>query len=123
MIMIPDRRGRDQQGSCGHTTWNVTYNMKKCQVRSWEQGLSWLRARRLSRPTGTSLRSTGRRSTVAPCPTDSNIVIMLVGNKSDLKHLREVPTDMAQAFCEREVGARVGSVVLRGCGEGTCWVL
>ena len=32
---------------------------------------------------------------------DSNIVIMLVGNKSDLKHLRAVSTDEAQGFaCE-----------------------
>ena len=32
---------------------------------------------------------------------DSNIVIMLVGNKSDLKHLRAVPTYEAAAFaCE-----------------------
>ncbi|KAB5592116.1 Ras-related protein Rab-11A [Ceratobasidium theobromae] len=29
---------------------------------------------------------------------DSNIVIMLVGNKSDLKHLRAVPTDEAKAL-------------------------
>lgn len=29
---------------------------------------------------------------------DSNIVIMLVGNKSDLKHLRAVPTEEARAF-------------------------
>lgn len=29
---------------------------------------------------------------------DQNIVIMLVGNKSDLKHLRAVPTDEARAF-------------------------
>jgi Ras-related protein Rab-11A len=29
---------------------------------------------------------------------DSNIVIMLVGNKSDLKHLRAVPTDEASGF-------------------------
>ena len=29
---------------------------------------------------------------------DSNIVIMLVGNKSDLRHLRAVPTDEAKAF-------------------------
>jgi Ras-related protein Rab-11A len=29
---------------------------------------------------------------------DQNIVIMLVGNKSDLKHLRAVPTDEAKAF-------------------------
>ncbi len=28
---------------------------------------------------------------------DSNIVIMLVGNKSDLRHLRSVATDDAQA--------------------------
>ncbi|KAJ7864672.1 ras family-domain-containing protein [Mycena leptocephala] len=31
---------------------------------------------------------------------DSNIVIMLVGSKSDLKHLRAVPTDEAKAFAE-----------------------
>jgi Ras-related protein Rab-11A len=31
---------------------------------------------------------------------DSNIVIMLVGNKSDLKHLRAVTTDEAKAFSE-----------------------
>ena len=29
---------------------------------------------------------------------DSNIVIMLLGNKSDLRHLRAVPTDEAHAF-------------------------
>uniref|UniRef100_A0A673VRC0 Ras-related protein Rab-25 n=1 Tax=Salmo trutta TaxID=8032 RepID=A0A673VRC0_SALTR len=29
---------------------------------------------------------------------DSNIVIMLVGNKSDLRHLRAVPTDEARTF-------------------------
>ncbi|GFH09990.1 uncharacterized protein HaLaN_05227, partial [Haematococcus lacustris] len=33
---------------------------------------------------------------------DSNIVIMLVGNKSDLRHLRCVLTEDAQAFCEKE---------------------
>ncbi|KDD75000.1 Ras family protein, partial [Helicosporidium sp. ATCC 50920] len=33
---------------------------------------------------------------------DSNIVIMLVGNKSDLRHLRSVPLDDAKVFCERE---------------------
>jgi len=32
---------------------------------------------------------------------DNNIVIMLVGNKSDLRHLRAVPTDEAKAFAER----------------------
>ena len=29
---------------------------------------------------------------------DANIVIMLVGNKSDLRHLRAVPTEEAKAF-------------------------
>lgn len=32
---------------------------------------------------------------------DSNIVIMLVGNKSDLKHLRAVPTEEAKAFASK----------------------
>ncbi|KAF7664918.1 hypothetical protein LDENG_00162240 [Lucifuga dentata] len=32
---------------------------------------------------------------------DNNIVIMLVGNKSDLRHLRAVPTDEARAFSEK----------------------
>ncbi|XP_074508881.1 RAB11a, member RAS oncogene family, like [Sebastes fasciatus] len=32
---------------------------------------------------------------------DSNIVIMLVGNKSDLRHLRAVPTDEAKAMAEK----------------------
>jgi len=31
----------------------------------------------------------------------NNIVIMLVGNKSDLRHLREVPTDSAKEFAEK----------------------
>eukprot|EP00271_Cylindrocystis_brebissonii_P014415 TRINITY_DN35767_c0_g1_i1.p1 TRINITY_DN35767_c0_g1~~TRINITY_DN35767_c0_g1_i1.p1 ORF type:complete len:214 (+),score=39.11 TRINITY_DN35767_c0_g1_i1:171-812(+) len=33
---------------------------------------------------------------------DSNIVIMLVGNKSDLRHLRGVPTEDAHTFAEKE---------------------
>ena len=33
---------------------------------------------------------------------DSNIVIMLVGNKSDLRHLRSVSTEDAKAFSEKE---------------------
>jgi len=33
---------------------------------------------------------------------DANIVIMLVGNKSDLRHLRSVSTEDATAFAERE---------------------
>ncbi|KAJ8036513.1 Ras-related protein Rab-11B [Holothuria leucospilota] len=32
---------------------------------------------------------------------DNNIVIMLVGNKNDLRHLRAVPTDEAKAFAEK----------------------
>ncbi|KAF8894785.1 ras family-domain-containing protein [Infundibulicybe gibba] len=32
---------------------------------------------------------------------NSNIVIMLVGNKSDLKHMRAIPTDEAQAFATK----------------------
>jgi len=32
---------------------------------------------------------------------DANIVIMLVGNKSDLRHLRAVPTEEAKGFTER----------------------
>ncbi|MBA0779082.1 hypothetical protein Gotri_003364 [Gossypium trilobum] len=34
--------------------------------------------------------------------TDANIVIMLVGNKADLRHLRAVSIDDAKAFAERE---------------------
>ncbi|XP_009769694.1 ras-related protein RABA2a [Nicotiana tabacum] len=33
---------------------------------------------------------------------DSNIVIMLIGNKTDLKHLRAVDTEDAQSFAEKE---------------------
>ena len=33
---------------------------------------------------------------------DSNIVIMMAGNKSDLNHLRAIPTDDAQSLAERE---------------------
>ncbi|KAF5778263.1 putative small GTP-binding protein [Helianthus annuus] len=34
--------------------------------------------------------------------SDSNIVIMLVGNKSDLRHLRAVTTEDAKTFAEKE---------------------
>ncbi|KAH0889448.1 hypothetical protein HID58_051877 [Brassica napus] len=34
--------------------------------------------------------------------TDANIVIMLVGNKSDLRHLRALLTEEVKAFAERE---------------------
>lgn len=33
---------------------------------------------------------------------DANIVIMLIGNKTDLKHLRAVNTEDAQSYAERE---------------------
>lgn len=33
---------------------------------------------------------------------DSNIVIMLIGNKTDLKHLRAVAAEDAQGFAEKE---------------------
>ncbi|KAI3712091.1 hypothetical protein L1987_70640 [Smallanthus sonchifolius] len=34
--------------------------------------------------------------------SDSNIIIMLVGNKSDLRHLRAVTTEDAKTFAEKE---------------------
>ncbi|KAF4386529.1 hypothetical protein G4B88_006785 [Cannabis sativa] len=34
--------------------------------------------------------------------TDANIVVMLVGNKADLRHLRAISTEDATAFAERE---------------------
>ena len=47
---------------------------------------------------------------------DSNIVIMLVGNKSDLRHLRAVPTDEAKAF-----SGKLTSPGKRTCpGKCTC---
>lgn len=36
---------------------------------------------------------------------DANILIMLVGNKSDLKHLRAVPTDEAKAFAGNRIAS------------------
>lgn len=33
---------------------------------------------------------------------DPNIVIMLIGNKTDLKHLRAVSTEAAQSYAEKE---------------------
>lgn len=40
---------------------------------------------------------------------DDNIVIMLVGNKSDLRHLRAVPMDEAKAFA----GMRLKPISIR----------
>lgn len=34
--------------------------------------------------------------------TDSNIVVMLVGNKSDLRHLVAVPTEEGKSYAEKE---------------------
>ena len=43
---------------------------------------------------------------------DSNIVISLVGNKSDLRHLRSVPSDEAKAFAGKieSLGVRLASM-------------
>lgn len=46
---------------------------------------------------------------------DSNIVIMLVGNKSDLRHLRAVPTDEAKAFA-----GVVFFIIITGLQKGEC---
>lgn len=42
---------------------------------------------------------------------DTNIIIMLVGNKSDLKHLRAVPTDEAKAFAGIRIALHTQSSV------------
>lgn len=47
---------------------------------------------------------------------DQNIVIMLVGNKSDLKHLRAVPTDEAKAFASESARRPGGERFLGGGG-------
>uniref|UniRef100_A0A669QWJ1 Ras-related protein Rab-25 n=1 Tax=Phasianus colchicus TaxID=9054 RepID=A0A669QWJ1_PHACC len=39
---------------------------------------------------------------------DANIVVMLVGNKSDLRHLRAVPTDEARSFAGKRRGGQQG---------------
>jgi Ras-related protein Rab-11A len=45
---------------------------------------------------------------------DANIVIMLVGNKSDLRHLRAVPTEEAKSFAGewREEEATMGQMLV-----------
>mmetsp|Transcript_6948 Transcript_6948/g.14045 ORF Transcript_6948/g.14045 Transcript_6948/m.14045 type:complete len:120 (-) Transcript_6948:275-634(-) len=45
---------------------------------------------------------------------DANIVIMLVGNKSDLRHLRTVKTEDASAFCEKEALSFIETSALEG---------
>lgn len=42
---------------------------------------------------------------------DQNIVIMLVGNKSDLRHLRAVPTDEAKIYAERNQLSFIGQLI------------
>ena len=44
---------------------------------------------------------------------DANIVIMLVGNKSDLRHLRAVPTEEAKQFASKFI--TLLSAVRRSC--------
>lgn len=41
---------------------------------------------------------------------DQNIVIMLVGNKSDLRHLRAVPTDEAKLYAEKNTLSFIGQL-------------
>lgn len=45
---------------------------------------------------------------------DANIVISLVGNKADLRHLRAVPADDAAAFCEKEGLSFIEASALEG---------
>ena len=49
---------------------------------------------------------------------DANIVIMLVGNKSDLRHLRAVPTEEAKAFASTSFVPR-SLIILTVFG---CWL-
>jgi Ras-related protein Rab-11A len=48
-----------------------------------------------------SLRSRCGRLKELRDHADSNIVIMLIGNKADLRHLRAVPTEEAKSFAEK----------------------
>lgn len=55
---------------------------------------------------------------------DANIVIMLVGNKSDLRHLRAVPTEEAKSFAsESQCGPTIWQAVLRVQSTGAIWNL
>lgn len=44
-----------------------------------------------------------------------NICIMLVGNKCDLRHLREVPTETAKDFAEKNGLFFIGTLVVIVC--------
>ena len=52
---------------------------------------------------------------------DANIVIMMVGNKSDLKHLRTVPTEEAMEFAEKHNLAFIETSALDATGVDTAF--
>jgi len=52
---------------------------------------------------------------------EANIVVMLVGNKSDLRHLRAVETDEAMAFSEQHNLAFIETSALDASGVDTAF--
>lgn len=52
---------------------------------------------------------------------DQNIVIMLVGNKSDLRHVRAVPTEEATEFAEKHNLAFIETSALDSTGVDTAF--
>lgn len=52
---------------------------------------------------------------------DANTVIMLVGNKSDLRHLRAVSTEEAMAFAEKNSLAFIETSALEATGVDTAF--
>jgi Ras-related protein Rab-11A/Ras-related protein Rab-11B len=52
---------------------------------------------------------------------EANIVVMLVGNKSDLRHLRAVETDEAMAFAEQHNLAFIETSALDASGVDTAF--
>lgn len=52
---------------------------------------------------------------------EANIVVMLVGNKSDLRHLRAVETDEALAFSEQHNLAFIETSALDASGVDTAF--
>lgn len=52
---------------------------------------------------------------------EPNIVVMLVGNKSDLRHLRAVETDEAMAFSEQHNLAFIETSALDSSGVDTAF--
>lgn len=53
---------------------------------------------------------------------DQNIVIMLVGNKSDLRHLRSVPTEEAKGFAEKNTLSFIETSALDSTNVETAFV-